>query len=173
MSEVIGDTAQLYEQRIAFSAVHSITGASGHGHFDLKNCVGLKAYIGPYARVKIVEETLQVALIGPASATKALTGAVAIVPDTIDSGPTTRVGVLTIGGAALVVHSVYEAPQPVPIQFASQVTNVLKPKPLIGDLPRVVYHYELAGGTAADSIIIRLSGHVEVSGVGFISTWAT
>merc|ERR1712110_915909 len=108
--------------------------------------------MGSRAKVEIVSDSLTVKVIGPASADKAVTLCVAVVPSSSEVCPTTDAQVLTIGGAAYAQHSVYIGVQDVPLRFAAEASHLIKPRPLIGSLPKVVYTFNLIGGDRDSSI---------------------
>jgi hypothetical protein len=55
--------------------------------------------------------------------------------------------------------------------FAAEAAHQIKPEPVVGSAPEVVFYYQITGGTATDTALLRISGRVEVSGVSFVQTW--
>jgi len=110
-------------------------------------------------------------VVGPASATKAVSCHVAVLPAGLSEWPTSPAAILTIGGSAFVQHSLFVAPTSVPIRFASEAAHQLKPTPLFGKPPVIVYHSTITGGQATDTAYICVSGLLEVDGIGFVKSW--
>lgn len=174
MSEVVGDTGYLHANTVPFSAVITLTGASGHFSADLVTAVGFSHLLSARASVKIVPGTLLCKAVGPASASKAVTVIAAIVPVNSEGiYPKTPVDVLTIGGHAFVQHSLYVTPVPTKIDFAPEVAHQIKPKPLVGEPPCLVGHYTVTGGTSTDQTYFTLAGQLTVDGVGFAKSWSS
>lgn len=174
MSEVVGDTSYLHNNTVPFSAVLTLTGASGCFSADLVTAVGFSHLLSARASVNIVPGSLLCKVVGPASASKAATVIAAIVPVSKDNiYPETPEDVLTIGGHAFVQHSLYVTPAPTTIDFAPEVAHQLKPTPLVGLPPCIVGHYTLTGGTSTDKSYFTLTGRLAVDGVGFTKSWAT
>lgn len=171
MSDLVGDTQHLHNRSIEFSAVHTVTGNQLHGSFNLAESPGFAKLAGSHASVKIVSESLACDIIGPASASVASTGAIAVIPVTAPHNPDTVAKVLSIGGSVYCVHSLYQAPIQQPVRFAAETAHQIKPKPLVGSAPKVVYALELEGASATSRILIRIRGVIEVDGTGFIQPW--
>jgi len=173
VSDVIGDTEYLRAKTIPFNAVHVVKGDSGSGYVALTNCLGFKHLLPPYAKVTILSDSLTCQVIGPVAADKAITAHVAVIPDQEkDFGwPTTPAAILTIGGSALVQHSLYVGARTAPISFANEAAHQIKPDPIVGNTPVVVYTFTVTGGAKTDVSYIKLSGLVEVAGIGFVKTW--
>nr|QQG34643.1 HP3 [Sesame deltaflexivirus 1] len=170
MSELLGETKSLRTQTVDFNAVHTILGPASSGHFLLSECAGLKQLLPARAVVEVVSESLSVQVVGPASASKAVSAHVAVIPANAPE-PTTEAQVLTISGSAFVQHSLYVGAVPAQLRFASEVAHQLKPTPVFGQLPKVVYHCTVTGGATGDKTFLRLSGTVTVEGVGYVSPW--
>jgi len=175
MSEVIGDTSDLHVNTIPFNAVHTLTGAHGSFAFKLEEASGLKHLLTARASVRIVSDSLTCQVIGPASAAKAVSAHVAVIPHTTnaDDLPTTPAHVLTIGGSAFIQHSLYVGALPAPLNFAQEVAHQIKPTPILGGPPMVVGHYTVTGGVNTDTVFLRVSGVISVDGIGFVKPWST
>lgn len=174
MSEVIGDTSALHVNTIPFNAVHTLTGAHGSFAFKLQEASGFKHLLVARASAKIVSESLTVQVIGPASAAKAVSAHVAVIPFSSDAAdlPTTPAHVLTIGGSAFVQHSLYVVALPAPLSFTQEVAHQIKPAPILGGPPMVVGHYTVTGGVNTDTVFVRVSGILSVDGIGFVRPWS-
>lgn len=168
---VIGDVSQLHQNRIAFNAVRSITGSSVHGHFALSSAAGFAHLASARASVRIVSDTLRCQIIGPAAADKAVSAYVAVIPSTAPAFPTTAQHILTIGGSAFVQHSLYVGAKTEPLSFSQEVAHTIKPTPLVGSPPEVVFFVEVTGGANTDVSTLRISGHLEVDGIGYVQPW--
>lgn len=172
MSELLGDTRDLHTSRVAFRAVITVTGSSASGHVPLTSLPGFRHLLSARASARIVSETLTCQVIGPASATKAVSCHVAVLPATCQVWPSSPPEILTIGGCAFVQHSLFVAPSVAPLAFAPEVAHQLKPTPVFGQPPEVVYHCTITGGAATDSAYICIIGDIEVDGIGFVQSWA-
>jgi hypothetical protein len=171
MSEVIGDTRELHQNTINFNAVHTVSGASGFGHFRLETCSGLQHLLNARASVRIVSSSLTCQVIGPVSAAKAVSAHIAVIPSNATAWPTTAAQILTIGGSAFVQHSLYVGAPTAPLQFSQEAAHQLKPSPVLGSAPEIVFQYTITGGTDADSAYLRISGVLAVDGIGFVTPW--
>jgi len=171
MADLIGDTTHLTRTRLPFHAVLAVRGASKSSASNLLDFAGIRALVQSKASVKIVSETLQVQLITEPSADKAGTLYVCVIPSDAEALPTSPAEILTVEGSAIVASSIYLGTPYVPLAFASEVAHQIKPTPIIGSPPKVVYSLSVAGGTADTLSHIRISGHVEVQGIGFTQTW--
>jgi len=171
MSDVLGDTTHLHQHRIDFNAVHTIVGASSHGSFCLVDSSGLRHLLSSRASVKIVSQSLTCQVIGPASADKAVSIHVAVIPATATGHPTSEAQILTIGGSAYAQHSLYVGALAVPLAFSTEVAHQIKPAPVVGEPPLVVYVCTITGGTNSDKAYLRISGTIEVDGIGYVQPW--
>jgi len=123
------------------------------------------------ASVKIDQSSIQCQVIGPASPTIAITAHIAVIPSAHDDLPETEQAILTIAGGAFVQHSLFTGSEVRPLGFAVETSHVIKPKPVVGTEPRVVFHYTASGGTANSKVHIKVKGLLEVDGIGFVQTW--
>nr|QKN22696.1 hypothetical protein [Erysiphe necator associated deltaflexivirus 4] len=171
MSEVIGDTRHLHSNRITFSAVQVVTGSKVSGHFELTTALGFKHLVTARASIRIVSESLQCMIIAPAGADKAVVAHIAVVPTGLPSYPSEAAHVMTIGGSAFCQHSVYSPASPVPLRFSQEVAHQIKPKPLVGLPPEIVYHIQVLGGDKSSETYVKISGEIEVDGIGFAQSW--
>jgi len=171
MSNLIGDTSNLHTTRIPFHAVHELVGIFGSGHFPLLDCNGIKHLVSARATVRIVSDQLSCQVIGPAAADKAVTVHVAVIPSTAPAWPTTAAHLLTIGGSAFTQHSLYVGASATPLAFTQEVAHQIKPRPLVGSPPEVVYYFSVTGGVATTVSYLRISGILEVDGVGYVQPW--
>lgn len=171
MSDLIGDTAHLHRNVVSFSAVHSFHGAAERGSFLLTDCSGFNSLANSRASVRIVSTSLTAKVIGPSSADRATSGVVAVIPADEPARPNSRAQMLSIGGHAYVEHSVYCAPTPVSLRFSADVAHQIKPKPLVGSAPRILYDVKILGGDTKDETCIVISGDIEVDGIGFVKSW--
>lgn len=171
MSEVIGDTGYLHKNRVTFCAVHTVTGQKVAGHFTLSTSLGFKHLVTARASVKIVSESLQCMAIAPAGADKAVVAHVAVVPINLSSYPSEAAHVMTIGGSAFCQHSVYSPATPVTLRFSEEVAHQIKPTAFVGLAPEIVYHVEVVGGDSKSITHIKISGELEVDGIGFAQSW--
>lgn len=171
MSDVLGDTSHLHQHRIAFNAVHTLVGPSGHGAFSLVDAPGLRHLLSSRASVKIVSSGLTCQVIGPPAADKAVSVHVAIVPSTAPSHPKSEAQILTIGGSTFTQHSLYVGAVSSPLAFSPEVAHQIKPRPLVGESPLVVFVFTITGGTKDDKANLRVSGEIEVDGIGYVQPW--
>lgn len=173
MGDLIGDSAFLHQNRVPFHAVYSARGASGSGSFLLTTAAGVKHLLSARASVKVVSDKLTCQVIGPAAADKAVEAFVAVVPATAADGelPTTIEEIMTIGGSSYLQHSLYVPSTIVPLSFAQEVAHQIKPSPLIGEPPLVVFAYNVTGGVPGSIVRFRISGVLEVDGIGFAKSW--
>jgi len=170
MSDLVGDVSHLHRTVVPFSAVHVVQGHNPHGSFLITDCTGFSALSNARASVKIVSDSLTVKVVSPGGADKVVSGAVAIIPDTA-TNPTSVAHVLSIGGHAYVEHSVYNSAGPVPVRFAAEAAHQIKPTPLVGSPPKVVFALSVLGGDTNTTSTLVLQGSIEVDGIGFTRTW--
>jgi hypothetical protein len=175
MSDLLGDTAGLRTQTVPFNAVHELSGASGHFAFDLTGAQGLSHLLDSRAIVQIESDSLSCQVIGPASASKAVSAHVAVIPSSSTEAdhPTTALQVLTVPGSAFIQHSLYVGAVPASLRFAPEVAHQLKPTPVHGRPPMVVGYFTITGGTAADAAYLKLTGVLSVQGIGYVKPWAS
>lgn len=171
MSEIVGDTSHLHTKTVPFNAVHKVTGSSGTGSFDLATCTGFKQLCSARATVKVLGDALSCEIIGPASPDKATEAYIGVIPDTAEAFPTEPEHILTIGGSAYVQQSLYIGVRGSSLRFSAEANHQIKPKPMVGSLPKVIYHFKVEGGNNQTVAFIRISGVVEVDGIGFTQTW--
>jgi hypothetical protein len=175
MSDLLGDTQGLRAQTVSFNAVHSLPGPAGAFAFKLSECPGLAHLLGARAIVEIVSDSLTCQVIGPASASKAVSLHVAVVPfseDALDR-PSTADQVMTIPGSTFVQHSLYVGAVPASLGFAPETAHQLKPTPVHGEPPMVVGHCTITGGTGTDAALLKLSGVLSVQGIGYVRPWSS
>jgi hypothetical protein len=171
MSEFIGDTSHLKRDTVPFSAVFTFVGDSGSGAVTLTDNTSISRLISGRAYVSLDPSSLTLELISPPSPDKAAHLTAAIIPSTVAKCPTLTEQILTIPGSVLIRSSTYDTTLPSAIQLAPGVAHQLVPAPLIGDPPKLVYSYHLAGASAETKGHARLRGTITVGGVGFIQTW--
>jgi len=170
MAQFAGDTAGITDEVIAFSCVKQVTGESGAGSFDIASNRGFASIAACRGVVEIVGDSLTCQVIGPPSSQQATAVHLAIVPE-LTSYPTTAAEVMSIGGSAYCEHSVYAGSRLSPISFAAEAAHQIKPKPIVGLPPQVVYYFDIIGADASTKAYIKVSGRVKVSGTGFVKTW--
>jgi hypothetical protein len=170
-SQVIGDQSILTRTIVPFNAVHTVVGSRVSGHFSLSSATGFKQIIRSRAHVVVISSSLTCQVVGPATADKTINAFIGVVPSTLANFPTTSTAVLSIGGSAFATHALIVGAKPVSLVFAPEVAHQIKPQPLIGEAPEIVYFVDVIGGASTDSSIVRVSGSVEVEGVGFVPTW--
>jgi len=171
-SDVIGDVAELKETLVPFSSVTKVTGTSGAGSFPLASSPGLVKLLAAHGTGRIVEDSLQCRIIGPVGADQAASAVIAVIPSTCSPLPDSISKLLTVPGHAFVKSSVYVPETLQALSFAVGAAHQLKPIPLVGDPPLVVYHYTILGGSQKSEAYIVISGRVSVEGVGFVPAWA-
>lgn len=171
MSDVIGDVSHLTDTVIEFSAVHTCIGSSGNGSFALSESKGFKHLVDPRASAKILGDTVRFQVVGPADPTHATTAYACVIPATAPAIPRTPGEILTVGGAAFSQHSLFVTPTPVALGFSQEVAHVIKPEPLVGRPPKVVYYYSVSGGTKDSVVHVLITGKLSVSGIGFVQSW--
>jgi hypothetical protein len=171
MSDLVGDTAHLHRRTIPFKIAYTLSGAEGHGHFAIPTANGFKQLAASRASVRIVSDSLRCQVLGPASPSVALEAYVAIVPKDLESWPTKPAQLLTIGGSCYCQHSIYSPSRTVPIEFSAEAAHQIKPTPLVGSAPEVVYYFQAVGGETTTTSYLCLSGLIEVDGIGFTQTW--
>jgi len=171
MSDALGDPSFLSRDEVPFAAVIEVKTASSHGSLSLVAARGLSQFLPAYASVRIVDNSLTASIFGPASSTTATTVALALVPSTVTTHPREARDILTIGGSAYLQSSAYTTPSSVPLLFPAEVNHQLKPTPVIGALPVLVYHVHVEGGDDHSVTLIQVRGKLKLSGVGFIPTW--
>jgi len=167
-SEVIGDTSHLHRRVVRFSAVHTSVGQRGPINFLLADCTGFSHLVAPYASVHIQESSLTAKVIGPASATVAVQAHIAVVPSTFATSPESASQVMLIGGSIFIQHSLFVAPTLSQLEFSPEASYQIKPRPVLGSLPRVLGHYDVVGGSAVSTVHVIISGTVALDGVGFV-----
>lgn len=172
---IIGDTSILTRKVLPFNAVHSITLSTTSttvvGHATLSSMNGFRQLIRSKAHVTIRSSSLRCQVVADVDATKTAHATLGVIPSTETTFPSSASDILTIGGSSICSHSLVVGSVPVPLGFGVEVAHQIKPQPIVGEAPEVVYSVSLLGGAAGDVVIIRVSGEVEVEGAGFVSTW--
>jgi hypothetical protein len=170
MSEFVGDSAHIADDIVTFSCVKALKGANGHGHFSLSKAKGFAEIVACRGVARIVSDTLSVQVIGPPASDKATAVYVAVIPE-VSTYPTDIEEILSIGGSAYVEHSLYSGSRPVSLKFAAEAAHQIKPTPLIGSPPTVVFYFDIIGGDSSSNAFLKISGQVNVRGTGFVKTW--
>lgn len=172
MSEVIGDTQHLHNNTIPFRVVRSLTGPHGSGAFVLFDDSAFAKLVNPYAAVAVVEQSLSTRVFSPPAPDKAITCHVATIPDRPGLvSPKTTADILTIAGSAYLESSLYSGNNSSALPFSIECAHQVKPKPVVGLPPRVVYSWVLQGGDATSVSNLVIEGTLRVDGAGFQQTW--
>jgi hypothetical protein len=170
-SAILGEVSELTQDTVSFNATHTVSGASGAGHFDLITSAGLSQYLSHFADVELLTDSLTVSIRGPVTATIATTLDVCVIPAGHTAQPATAAHIATVQGSAATQHSLLVGVGSSPLRFSNGVTTQLKPVGYVGDLPRVCYFFQVHGGNAQSSGTIVLSGRIRARGIGFVQTW--
>jgi len=173
MSDInlLGDLSELKATRVNFNIALTCSGTSGHRCDRLDSLDGLTPYLTGRAFARIVSDSLSVSVSGSVSAARSIDVHCCIIPSTCSTYPQTPALVTTVPGSVTVQHSVIATSTPAPLRFPDGVANQLKPAPVWGEPPSLVTHHEVLGGTATSSTIVKISGVLEVGGIGFVQTW--
>jgi len=165
MTDLIGDTSQFTTKVISFGFAVTLVGSGSYGDFLFSD--KLKRFIAPYASVEF-QGPISVAVHNPRSVDKAPTVRIGCLPTTEEILPTTSQQIACIGGALLLRDTQYSAHEAKVLTFGPEIVQRLKPKVFIGTEPRVVYQWNVSGGTDKTEVHLEFTGNLSVSGVGYI-----
>jgi hypothetical protein len=174
---LLGDTSELTATTVKFNIAFEVTGASGHSRHNLEDLAGLRPFLVGRAYASIVGDSLSVKVTGSVTQTRSIDVHACIIPKGhVDSTgaaswPQTAHGVASVPGSCFAQHSVTSSGSPVPLGFPDGVTSQLKPLPVWGVAPALVVVHEILGGSATSTATIKISGLLEVGGIGFVQTW--
>lgn len=175
--DLLGDVAELTATRVKFNIAFTVEGTSGHVAQDFANLAGLKPFLTARAFARIVGDSLLVSVTGSVTSTRSIDAHVCVIPRGhapaagTTAYPETAAHVASVPGSCFVQHSVTSASSPVPLGFPDGVTGQLKPLPVWGVPPTLVVVHEVLGGSATSKATIKISGVLEVGGIGFVQTW--
>jgi len=168
---LLGNVSELQSSRVPFNIALAVTGVSGQSRHSLSEQAGLRQFLVGRAYASIVSDSLRVQVTGSVTSTRSIDVHVCIIPANFPSFPNTAAGVTSVPGSAFVQHSVVASGQSAVLSFPDGVTGQLKPTPVWGELPSVVTWHEILGGTQTSTATIKISGLLEVGGIGFVQTW--
>jgi len=174
---LLGDVSELTATRVKFNIAFTVEDTEGHVAHDFSTLPGLQPFLAARAFAKIVEDSLSVSVTGSVTSTRSIDAHICVIPSghvaakgTTDY-PQTAAHVASVPGSCFVQHSVTSASSPVPLSFPDGVTGQLKPLPVWGVPPTLVVVHEILGGSAKSTATIKISGVLEVGGIGFVQTW--
>lgn len=170
MSEVLGDTAWLHSTSADIKIVVSVSGTARSGQFRLSDRPEVKKYTDSRALARI-SGPIVVDVRGPASASTSTTSCVVIAPHDLTSWPDTVNDVAKAPLSQDGVSSLYLAHKSASLGFHDAINTTLKPPPLTGRHPAVVWAYKVEGGAATDVIRIEVSFKLDLAGVDYVSPW--
>jgi len=170
MTEAIGDSAWLHSTRAAFKVTVQRTGVSHTGHFSLASCPEIEVYTKSRALARLAGP-LKVSVKGPASPSKATEATVVVAPTDNSAWPTGRLETAQAPHSVDLSSSLYLNQQFLDLHFHESINYQLKPLPLVGRQPEIVWSYDVTGGATTDSVSIEISGVLELSGVDYVSPW--
>jgi hypothetical protein len=98
-SAILGEVSELTQDTVSFNATHTVSGASGAGHFDLITSAGLSQYLSHFADVELLTDSLTVSIRGPVTATIATTLDVCVIPAGHTAQPALLAGLRYIQGS--------------------------------------------------------------------------
>lgn len=168
---LLGDLSELRATRVKFNIAFQVTGTSGHVRRTLSGLAGLAPFLTGRAFARIVGESLTLKVTGSVTQTRSIDVHACIIPVTTATYPQTGHAVASVPGSAFAQHSVTASSEPSPLGFPDGVATQLKPTPVWGEVPSIVVVHEILGGTATSTATIRVSGELEVGGIGFVQTW--
>jgi hypothetical protein len=174
---LLGDVAELTATRVKFNIAFTVEGAAGHVAKDFATLEGLRPYLTARAFARIVGDSLSVSVSGSVTSTRSIDAHLCVIPrghvaaENTTAYPQTAAHVASVPGSCFVQHSVTSASAPVPLGFPDGITGQLKPPPVWGVPPTLVVVHEILGGSATSTATIKISGVLEVGGIGFVQTW--
>jgi len=170
MSEVLGDTSWLHSTSADVKIAVSATGLKGHGKFRLSECPEVLKYTASRALARISGPII-VDVRGSATASTSTQACVVIAPSDLPSYPTDVESVAKAPLSQDSVSSLYLSHKSSSLGFHPAINTVLKPAPLTGRHPAIVYAYRIEGGNANSSVRIEVSFRLELNGVDYVSPW--
>uniref|UniRef100_A0AAU7NIP2 Coat protein n=1 Tax=Neopestalotiopsis nebuloides deltaflexivirus 1 TaxID=3162603 RepID=A0AAU7NIP2_9VIRU len=173
MTEInlLGDLSELRASRVNFNIVIEVTGIEGSGVKDLASLPGLAPFLQGRAYASLVKDSLMVQATGDVEQQRAVNVYCAVIPTGLPTSPASAAHVQRVPGSCFVQHSVTTSGAPVQLRFPDGVATQLKPKPVWGEQPALAYYFQVLGGQQTSVARIRLSGLLEVGGIGFVQTW--
>jgi hypothetical protein len=170
MVNLLGDTSELTATTVRFNATVPVTGTSGSTQLALDQLNGLSQFLQGRAYAAVTTGSLSVKVTGSVTQTRSIDVHCCIIPSTL-TGPDTAEGVASVPGSCFAQHSVTSSGVPAQLHFPDGVANQLKPTPVWGEPPALVVVWEILGGTQTSTATIKVSGVLEVGGIGFVQTW--
>lgn len=168
---LLGDLSELTATGVKFNIAFQVTGASGHVRHTLSGLGGLAPFLQGRAFARIVGDSLTVKVTGSVTQSRSIDVHVCIIPATFPDYPQTGHGVASVPGSCFAQHSVTSSGEPAILSFPDGVANQLKPSPVWGEPPALVVVHEILGGTQTSTATVKVSGVLEVGGIGFVRTW--
>jgi len=170
MSEAVGENTALHTTRTSFKIQLVCQGANNSGHFRVSTRKELQRYIGSRSMAKIVGP-LTVSIKGPAAPDRATTGTVTITPHDLPAWPRSIHEVRQSPESVDVTSSLYLEQQAKSVVFHPAINTQIKPDPVVGRHPAIVYAYAVTGGAKEDIVTIEVDGVLELSGIDYVSPW--
>lgn len=168
---LLGDLSELTATRVNFNIAILLTGSSGHTRLKLKAQSGISPFLTGRAFARLVSDSLQLKVTGSVTSTRSIDVHACVIPSSEDTYPSTSHEVATVPGSCFAQHSVTSSGSPAPLNFPDGVTGQIKPSPIYGEEPDIVIVHEILGGSATSTATVKISGVLEVGGVGFVRTW--
>lgn len=168
---LLGDLSELTATQVKFNIAFQVTGTTGHVRHDLATLDGLRPFLAGRAFARIVGDSLTVKVTGSVTQSRSIDAHVCIIPSTYATYPQTGHGVSSVPGSCFAQHSVTASGLPAVLNFPDGVANQLKPAPVWGEPPSLVVVHEILGGDAQSTATVKVSGLLEVGGIGFVQTW--
>jgi len=170
MAEAIGQDVSLHISKTNIKIVVEHTGVSGSGHFQLSSRPEVLRFSASRSLVSI-DGPVVVSIRGPNLPSKATTGVAAVVPADLTNWPADVIDCQRAPESVSTVTSLYLVQQALTLPVHPAINLQLKPEPLVGRVPAVVYAYTIAGGAAADKAVIEVSFTISLSGLDYVSVW--
>jgi len=168
---LLGNISELSSTRVPFNIALTVSGVSGHSRHSFDALAGLRQFLVGRAYACIVTDSLQLKVTGSVTQTRSIDVHACIIPSDFATYPQTAQAVTSVPGSAFAQHSVTASGPPATLSFPDGVTGQLKPSPVWGELPSLVVVHEILGGTQQSTATIKVSGVLEVGGIGFVQTW--
>lgn len=168
---LLGDLSELTSTSVSFNIAFTVTGTSGHHRYHIKDLAGLEPFLKSRAFARIVGDSLTVKVTGSVTSTRSIDVHACIIPATEATYPQNDHGVASVPGSCFAQHSVTASGSPAALRFPDGVATQIKPRPIWGEEADLVIVFEILGGTAQSTAVIKISGNLEVGGFGFVKTW--
>jgi len=171
-ADLVGDSSAFTTTSTKFALTIILKGKTGSIAVPFSTQRGVKEIISSRAFARIQTDTLACQVVSGVTSDKSYQVAVGFMPSDVNvlsasDLPTKSEDILLYPGSVALQRS--ELANPLVLgSFPAQVTNQLKPAQLGASPPIIVVHFSSEGTDTNSTAILRISGLIEATGIGFI-----